>query len=89
MKWLLSQKFPAPRLLKGAAFFTRSTKKQSQGKRLGSLGSVKDVNLDVAMLVDEKLKEEGADTVASRTDDTFLTLEDRVARIAGSRQTAA
>ncbi|PAE57693.1 hypothetical protein CHH90_22715, partial [Bacillus licheniformis] len=53
------------------------------GEDSGAVGNgllEKDVNLDVAMLVDEKLKEEGADTVASRTDDTFLTLEDRVAK---------
>ena len=53
------------------------------GEDSGAVGNgllEKDVNLEVAKLVDEKLKEDGADTVASRTDDTFLTLEDRVAK---------
>ncbi|PAK41933.1 hypothetical protein CHH87_07810, partial [Bacillus licheniformis] len=53
------------------------------GEDSGAVGNgllEKDVNLEVAILIDEKLKEEGADTVASRTDDTFLTLEDRVAK---------
>ncbi|MCF7617874.1 N-acetylmuramoyl-L-alanine amidase [Bacillus sonorensis] len=40
----------------------------------------KDVNLDVSNLLNEKLEKEGADTVVTRTGDSFLSLEERVAK---------
>ncbi|MFN2745405.1 MULTISPECIES: N-acetylmuramoyl-L-alanine amidase family protein [Bacillus] len=53
------------------------------GEDSGAVGNgllEKDVNLDVSKLLNEKLQDEGADTVMTRTDDTFLTLDDRVAK---------
>ncbi|MGN9864796.1 N-acetylmuramoyl-L-alanine amidase family protein [Bacillus swezeyi] len=53
------------------------------GEDSGAVGNgllEKDVNLDVSNLLTEKLKDEGADTVMTRTDDAFLSLEERVAK---------
>ncbi|MFP7230699.1 N-acetylmuramoyl-L-alanine amidase [Bacillus subtilis] len=53
------------------------------GKDSGAVGNglfEKDINLAVSKQVTDKLKAEGAHPVASRSDDHFLTLEDRVAK---------
>lgn len=53
------------------------------GEDSGAVGNElfeKDINLAVSEHVTDKLKAEGANPVASRSDDHFLTLEDRVAK---------
>ncbi|MCY8205059.1 N-acetylmuramoyl-L-alanine amidase [Bacillus sp. N12A5] len=53
------------------------------GEDSGAVGNglfEKDINLAVSKQVTDKLKAEGAHPVASRSDDHFLTLEDRVAK---------
>ncbi|MCY7976841.1 N-acetylmuramoyl-L-alanine amidase [Bacillus inaquosorum] len=53
------------------------------GEDSGAVGTglfEKDINLAVSEHVTDKLKAEGANPVASRSDDHFLTLEDRVAK---------
>lgn len=45
----------------------------------------KDINLSVSEHVTDKLKEEGANPVASRSDDHFLTLEERVAKASANQ----
>ncbi|MCY7765352.1 MULTISPECIES: N-acetylmuramoyl-L-alanine amidase [Bacillus] len=53
------------------------------GEDSGAVGNglfEKDINLAVSEYVTDKLKAEGANPVASRSDDHFLTLEDRVAK---------
>nr|MDH3164078.1 N-acetylmuramoyl-L-alanine amidase [Bacillus licheniformis] len=78
--WRLFQSLFAAEPLSGKTVYVDAGHGGEDSGAVGNGSLEKDVNLEVAMLIDEKLKEEGADTVASRTDDTFLTLEDRVAK---------
>ncbi len=58
------------------------------GEDSGAVGNglfEKDINLAVSEHVTDKLKEEGANPVASRSDDHFLTLEERVAKASANQ----
>lgn len=58
------------------------------GEDSGAVGNglfEKDINLAVSEQVTDKLKAEGANPVASRSDDHFLTLEDRVAKASANK----
>ncbi|RPK05235.1 N-acetylmuramoyl-L-alanine amidase AmiC precursor [Bacillus subtilis] len=58
------------------------------GEDSGAVGNglfEKDINLAVSEHVTDKLKAEGAHPVASRSDDHFLTLEDRVAKASANQ----
>lgn len=58
------------------------------GEDSGAVGNglfEKDINLAVSEQVTDKLKAEGANPVASRSDDHFLTLEDRVAKASANQ----
>lgn len=58
------------------------------GEDSGAVGNglfEKDINLAVSEHVTAKLKEEGANPVASRSDDHFLTLEERVAKASANQ----
>ncbi|MBU8569019.1 N-acetylmuramoyl-L-alanine amidase [Bacillus subtilis] len=58
------------------------------GEDSGAVGNglfEKDINLAVSEHVTDKLKKEGANPVASRSDDHFLTLEERVAKASANQ----
>nr|WP_151257330.1 N-acetylmuramoyl-L-alanine amidase [Bacillus stercoris] len=58
------------------------------GEDSGAVGNglfEKDINLAVSEHVTDKLKAEGANPVASRSDDHFLTLEERVAKASANQ----
>ncbi|WP_133953132.1 N-acetylmuramoyl-L-alanine amidase family protein [Bacillus subtilis] len=58
------------------------------GEDSGAVGNglfEKDINLAVSRQVTDKLKAEGAHPVASRSDDHFLTLEERVAKASANQ----
>lgn len=58
------------------------------GEDSGAVGNglfEKDINLAVSEHVTDKLKGEGANPVASRSDDHFLTLEERVAKASANQ----
>ncbi|MEI1422023.1 N-acetylmuramoyl-L-alanine amidase [Bacillus cabrialesii] len=58
------------------------------GEDSGAVGNglfEKDINLAVSEHVTDKLKAEGANPVASRSDDHFLSLEDRVAKASANQ----